>query len=59
MVVDDGYSCDVGKNGDNGGDRGGVIRDSDGYYRDNVIDNGVSVGDNNDSNSINGTSDEK
>lgn len=54
MVVND-----VGKNGDNGGDRGGVIRDSDGYYRDNVIDNGVSVGDNNDSNSINGTSDEK
>lgn len=58
-VVNDGYSCDVGKNGsnrgsDDGGGEGGVIRDSDEYYRDNVTDNGVGVGDND----INGTRDE-
>lgn len=58
-VVNDGYSCDIGKNGsnrgsDDGGDGGGVIRESDEYYRDTVTDDGISVGDN----GINGTGDE-
>lgn len=39
---------------DDGGGGGGVIRDSDECYRDNVTDDGVSVGDND----INGTGDE-
>lgn len=60
MVVSDGYSCDVGKSGsnggsDNGGDRGSVIGDIDEYYGDNIIDGGVSDDDNNNNNGIDGT----
>lgn len=36
----------------------GVIRDSDEHCRDNVIDDGVSVGNHNNSSGINRTSDE-
>lgn len=59
----DGYSCDVGKNGsdggsDDGGDRGSIIGDSDESYGDDAINDGVSVDDNNDNNDINRNGDE-